>query len=366
MNDLARGGGSMRRIELSGTHAAMGEAFGEAFRSEIAQLYALRLENALRQATQYGGRPTGEADLLRLARACLAASERFDPRGTAELRGVARGARLTPEQTLAMNGLTDLRDALAWGDRDALGATGCTALIAQRDTTRDGLPRLAQSWDLASDNAPFVVFVERRPSEGARTWSITTVGCQSLMSMNEHRLALGTTNLRTRDAGVGVPYLGLIHRALEERSAAQAARVIAAAPRAGAHSYLALDARGGGFVVECTGKLSHTFVVERGTHVHTNHCQVPAHIALEADTPRRSSEARLARMRALLAAQSGQIDSAFLRDCYADPAGGSLAICRRDFDGISTNAASVMTPELGELWGCAGVPDSSDKWERLL
>ena len=230
----------------------------------------------------------------------------------------------------------------------------------------DGRPRLAQSWDLASDNAPFSVFVVRRPASGPQTWSLTTVGCQSLMSMNEHGLALGTTNLRTRDSGVGVPYLGLIHRALEERSAESAARVIASAPRAGAHSYLALDRMGAAAVVECTGKLSHTFVVASGSHVHTNHCQVPAHLALEADTPRKSSEARLLRMRELLAERAGKIDSAFLRSCYADAAGGALAICRRDFDGISTNAASVMTPETGELWGCAGVPDAPEKWERLL
>ncbi len=356
----------MRRIELAGTHAAMGEAFGEAFRAEVARLYAIRVENALRQATQYGGRATSEADLLRLATACLAASERFDPRGTAELRGIARGAQLTPAQVLAMNGLTDLRDGLAWGERSEVGAEGCTAVIVQRDWAADGRPRLAQSWDLASDNAPFVVFVARRPAEGPRTWSLTTVGCQSLMSLNEHGLALGTTNLRTRDAGVGVPYLGLIHRALEERSAVAAARVIAEAPRAGAHSYLALDRAGAGAVVECTGKLAHRFDVASGAHVHTNHCQVPAHLALEADTPRKSSEARLTRMRALLAERAGRIDADFLRACYADPAGGALAICRQDFDGISTNAASVMTPETGELWGCAGVPDAPEKWERLL
>jgi isopenicillin-N N-acyltransferase-like protein len=361
-----RRGQAMRRIELAGTHDAMGEAFGEAFREEIARLYALRLENALRQATQYGGRAASESELLRLARACLAASDRFDPRGTAEQRGIARGARLSDAQVLAMNGLTDLRDGLAWGELGEAGAEGCTAMIVQRDAAADGRARLAQSWDLASDNAAFVVFVARRPNEGARTWSLTTVGCQSLMSLNEHGLALGTTNLRTRDAGVGVPYLGLIHRALEERSAAAAARVIAAAPRAGAHSYLALDRAGAGCVLECTGKLAYAFAVERGVHVHTNHCQVPAHAALEADTPRKSSEARLARMRELLAARAGQIDAAFLRAAYADAAGGSLAICRKDFDGISTNAASVMTPETGEMWGCAGVPDAPEKWERLL
>ncbi len=355
----------MRFIELAGTPVAMGEAFGEACREPIARLYALRLENALRQATQYGGRVISEAELLRLAGACLAACERFDARGSDELRGIARGAGLSAERVLAMQGLTDLRDGLAWGDLSEAGAEGCTALIAQRDACVDGRARLAQSWDLASDNAPFVVAVHRRPQGALETWSVTTVGCLSLMGVNAAGLALGTTNLRTRDSGVGVPYLSLIHRALEEREAESAARVIAAAPRAGAHCYLALDAAGEARVLECTGRLSHTFRIRGGTHVHTNHCQVPAHAALEADTPRRSSEARLARMRALVAERHGAIEGAWLRSCFADAAGGALAICRRDFDGISTNAAVVITPELGELWACAGVPDDPAKWEKL-
>jgi len=70
----------MRRIELAGTHAAMGEAFGEAFRDDVARLYAIRVENALRQATPYGGRATSEADLSATA---LAA------RAQAALEGVA-------------------------------------------------------------------------------------------------------------------------------------------------------------------------------------------------------------------------------------------------------------------------------------
>jgi isopenicillin-N N-acyltransferase-like protein len=355
----------MRWIELAGTPAAMGEAFGEAFREPIAALYALRLENALRQATQFGGRPASEALLLRLAGACLTACEGYDARGSEELRGIARGSGQSPERVLAMQGLTDLRDGLAWGDLSELGADGCTAVLAQRDACVDGRPRMAQSWDLASDNAPFVVAVHRRPANALETWSVTTVGCLSLMGVNAAGLALGTTNLRTRDAGVGVPYLSLIHRALAERDAETAVRGIAAAPRAGAHSYLALDAAGEARVVECTGRLSQIFRVRAGTHVHTNHCQVPAHAALEADTPRRSSEARLARMRALVAERHGAIDGAWLRGCFADAAGGALAICRRDFDGISTNAAVVITPELGELWACAGVPDDPAKWEKL-
>ena len=53
----------MRRLELSGTAAAMGEAFGEACRDEIAELYDIRLRNALAEAKSSGGRDASEADL---------------------------------------------------------------------------------------------------------------------------------------------------------------------------------------------------------------------------------------------------------------------------------------------------------------
>jgi isopenicillin-N N-acyltransferase-like protein len=341
----------------------MGEAFGESCREAIAELYALRCENALAQALRYGGRRASEADLLALAHACLEASARFDPEGTEELRGIARGAGLAPERVLAMNGLTDLRDALAWGGPfEAAG--GCTAFVVQRDRSADGRLWAGQSWDLGTDNLPFVVAVERAPAAGPATWCVTTVGCLSLMGINAEGLAIGTTNLRTTDAGPGVPYLGVIHRALAERSAADAVRLIAAAPRAGGHAYTVADRSGEAFVVECTARRSRTLAVRGGFHVHTNHCQVPEHQALEAEIPYTSSRARLARMQELLR-EAPRIDGPFLEGCLADGANGALAICRDDFDGISTNAALVVCPEGPKLRACHGLP-SKGGWVDLL
>lgn len=355
----------MRQIRLDGTPARMGEAFGEAFQDAIAELYALRLANALREAHRYGRPAAREPDLLALAAACLERHERWHPAGAAELRGIARGAGLSPEEITALGGLTDLRDGLAWGG--ALEATGgCTAFLAPAASTADGRPRSGQTWDLATDNAPFVVAVERHPEEGLATWCITTVGCLSLVGMNEAGLAVGTTNLRTLDAGAGVPYLGLLHRALEERDAPTAAATIVAAPRAGAHFYSLLDAAGNARAVECTGRLAAMAAVDVEPSVYCNHCLVPAHRALEADTPRASSEARRERMQALLAARGGALDDAYLEACLADEEGGALAIRRDDFEGISTNAAVVADPAAGTFEACAGLPPRNGRgWRRF-
>ena len=353
----------MRFLDLNGTPARLGETFGESCRDAIAELYALRLDDALAKALRDGGRQSSEAALLALAERCLEVSARFDPAGTEELRGIARGARLSAARVMAMNGLTDLRDALAFGGPFE-GSGGCTAFVVQRDRSADGRVWAGQTWDLGSENLPYVVAVHRRPAEGPETWCVTTVGCLSLMGINAEGVALGTTNLRTVDAGPGVPYLGLIHRALGEGSAAAAAALIAHAPRAGGHAYTAVDRSGAAYAIECTARRSCTIAIRGGFHVHTNHCQVPEHLELEAPLPYPSSRARLSRMQQLLR-EAERIDGAFLESCLADRANGALAICRDDFDGISTNAALVVCPEGPSLRACHGQP-SRAAWVELL
>ncbi len=353
----------LRLLRFEGTPARMGEAFGESCREAIAALYALRLENALDQARRYGGRPAREADLLALAEACLEASAAFHPAGAAELRGIARGAGLSPAEVLAMNGLTDLRDALAWGAPPDTRA-GCTAFVVQRDHSADGQLWAGQTWDLGTENLPYVVAVERHPEGAPETRCVTTVGCLSLMGMNGEGVAIGTTNLRTTDARMGVPYLSIIHAALEARSAEDAADCILGAPRAGGHAYTVVDREGAAYAIECTARRGRRLAVRGGFHVQTNHCQLAEHRAFEAELSFASSQARLARMRELLR-DAGRVDGSILARCLADDANGKLAICRDDFDGISTNAALLVSPEAPLLRACQGLP-SSAPWRTLL
>jgi isopenicillin-N N-acyltransferase-like protein len=358
----------MRVLEFSGSPKRIGEAFGESCREEIAELYAIRLANALREARTYGRPGASEADLLALAAACLLEVERFHPAGAAELSGIARGARLSAARLLAMNGLTDLRDTLAWGAPPAVSGA-CTAALVAGERSTDGRARLAQNWDLATDNGRFVLAVHRRPDPGPETWSVTTVGCLSLIGINEHGLAVGTTNLRTRDARLGVPYLSLLHRALESDSAPEAADWIARARRAGAHSYLLADARERVIALECSAGRAQLLELRDGVHVQCNHCLAPENRALESDTPMRSSHARHARMGALLGTH-GPLGSEDLQRFLADTEGGTLAICRDDFEGISTNASTVLTPSAFEFLACAGLPSGGREgrggWVSLL
>ena len=335
----------MRALEVSGSPREMGEHFGEVYQEEIAELYELRVANAIRDALRFGGRTVTEEDLLSLAAVCSEISESFDPEGVSEQIGISRGSKLTLAQITALGGLTDLRDVLSWaGPMETDG--GCTGIIRNSAEMQ-----LAQTWDLATNNFPYVVYVHRIPDKGPETWSVTTVGCLSLMGMNEHGLALGTTNLRTTDARPGVPYLNVIHRALRETHVGAAVEVIREAPRAAAHSYLVAD-QVAGCVVECTATMSAVRNLIYGVAVQTNHCQVLAHQKIESTAPNESSHARFARMSELVRTED-------LREALSDTEGGELAISRHDYEGISTNAAVVMTPSTGVVSIVHGPPDKN-------
>ncbi|MEA1619090.1 hypothetical protein SOQ14_09185 [Erythrobacter sp. T5W1-R] len=57
-----------------------------------------------------------------------------------------------------------------------------------------------QTWDLNGPDVDYVIALHRLPDDGPETWTVTCAGCQTLMGMNAHGLAVGTTNLKTRGA----------------------------------------------------------------------------------------------------------------------------------------------------------------------
>lgn len=343
----------------------MGEAFGESCRVDIQELYERRVENALAQALAYGGRNVSTKTLLSVAGQTLRPTEKYHEDGLFELVGIARGANLLPEQVAALNGLTDLRDVLAWwGELETFG--GCTSFIAREDLTRDGRVICGQTWDLASDNLPHVVGMIRHPDSAPPTWCLTTTGCLSLIGMNEAGICVGTTNLRTKDAKPGVCYLSIIHKALSCRSFDDAVDCVTSADRAGGHYYYIVDRQRRAAAIECAATKLRKWEIERGSFVHTNHCLDPEIRALEGDTPAASSCARQSRLEEIFAStKPGDFDVERAKGALADKENAENAICRYDFNGISTNGAVLMSPELPGIWVCHGQPDKG-VWIDLL
>lgn len=356
----------MRILHLSGSPRVMGEAYGEQLRTEIQAFYHLRVLNALAQAKQFGGRKVDEGHLLAIAEKSLAISESYDPDGHAELVGTARAANLTVAQAFAMNGLTDLRDVLAWSS-EVPGFEGCSSFLVQGDRTTDGRVLGGQTWDLATDNMPYVIGVHRRPKNGGpETWCLTTVGCLSLIGLNAEGIAVGTTNIRTTDARPGICYLSVIHKALRQSRLDDAIACVKTKHRAAAHYYwLASGTEQRAVGIECSATLHHEHEVVRGHYVHCNHVLGPENRPLEAAPPKptESTVCRQTRMDQLIG-EAKVVDAATLRGFLADHEGGEGAICRHDIAGISSNGAVVVEPESRRIWAAQGTPCTAT-WVEL-
>lgn len=347
-------------VEVRGTPETMGHAYGEALRAPIGAFVAQRMDAARAYLAERGRRDLDA--FLAIGRRCLAVLERWDHEGWREHHATAAGAGVDAAELYTAGNMTDVRDVLLL-PAPAAEREGCSAVLLPPALTAGGALIAAQTWDLNPGDLDHVVAVHRRPAAGPATWSVTCVGCPSLIGMNEHGLAVGTTNIKTRGSRAGIPYLSLLHRAIRCRDVAEAGAVIEGAPRAAAHTFWAADASGAA-LWETTAQDTVRTGLARAPVVQTNHCQVPAHQALEGEPPTASSHARLRRLGQL--AGAGGHDLASLQRLFADRSDGVDSINRfaEDGQGTSTNACLVAIPARRELHACRGSADRG-RWVRL-
>jgi isopenicillin-N N-acyltransferase like protein len=343
----------LRRVELSGRPREMGRAQGELLRAEIGQFVAGRFGALADYCAQRGHSDT--SGFVELGRRCMSQAQSWDPLGFEEHLGIAEGSGVDPGLLYSIANLTDVRDLLLLSGAD--GDEGCSAILLPPERSATGELIAAQTWDLNPSDLAQIVAVHRRPIGAAETWSITLVGCLTLIGMNAHGLALGTTNIKTRGSRIGVGYLSLMHRAIRCSDRAEAGRVIAEAIRAAAHTYWIADARGA-LELECTPDLVVECPLGAEPITRTNHCLAEPARAVQGEAPTSSSLARLKRLGQLLAAEERHdLDS--LRAIFSDRSDGIDSINRYPEDGqlTATNAVIIMQPASRRLLACRGSAD---------
>lgn len=351
---------SLPVIELAGAPAEMGRQFGEHCRDEVRELYERRLDSAVRFAAAYGQRRFGADQVLALAEQCLPIARTYDPRGYAEFAGIAQGADLTEAQLFVMQGLTDLRDVLAFGDETPADGEGCSSMILPPHRTRSGRQLLAQNWDLETYNMAYITLVRRTPDVGPATVSLTLTGCLTLIGLSAAGLAVGNTNLRTSDGHRGVQYLHVLHRAINETDFDAALAAIRDAPRLSGHYYYIGGPHGQAAGLECSA--TQCVVREPDGHgvLACNHALTAEICRHEKSNPADSTHVRQSRLEQLLAAHPEPLDiddiKRMLSDHERDEQG--QAICRHSDPpaDISTNACVILDPQAGQLHACRGQP----------
>jgi len=340
-------------IELEGTHYQMGRTYGEICREKMAELYEVRLLSALKHASTRG-REFSVEHAVELADECITEVKAYDPLGYKELMGMSEGSGLSMQEIYIMQGLTDFRDFLTWGQLpDGLG---CTSMIVSRERSASGQLILAQNWDLMTSNMPYVCFVKRKPEIGPETMSLTVTGGLSMIGLNSEGLAIGTNNIKTTDSRRGVHYLNIIHRALSCATASEAEHAIQYAHRSGAHYYMLGDKSGDYYGIECSATKHGILKGDAGVVTHCNHPLHPEVASLNAEDMGESTQYRQKRIDSLVS--DGAIGVSEIKEILSDYDGGDLAICRRDVgEGISTNGSVIIEPEAGRIHACRSLPD---------
>lgn len=358
---------TLPRLRVQGSRRAMGLAHGEALRTLIQGFVAQRLE-AFRVFSAERGQHFDVSRFIALGGECLEALARFHPAGHAEHVAVAEGADVEAAALYAVGNMTDVRDVLLWGDPSvapapAADVEGCTAALIPSAGARENVLIAGQTWDLNPEDLPYVVAIHRVPEDGPEVWTVSCAGCLSLTGMNEFGLTVGTTNIKTRGGRVGIGYLSVLHRMLEERDVAAAESALRSTPRAGAHTYWAAD-ENGAFEAETTpDRIVLRRLGERPLG-RSNHCLDPRIAELEAEAATSSSKARLARVEGELAARPQDVHT--LRELFGSRADGVDSISRHieDGQGTSTNSVLIGVPARRELHACRG-PAELAEWVTL-
>lgn len=350
------------KFTVSGSPREMGRQYGSQCRDMIHGFVADR-ETAVETYFKERGFE-GTAELFEAGAACLEKVRSFDPAGHAEHFGIAEGAEVDPVRLFTTANMTDVRDIILLpGDPPVVEDEGCTAALLPPEITRDGHALQGQTWDLNGPDVEYVIALHRIPDEGPETWTVTCAGCQTLMGMNAYGLTVGTTNLKTKGAKVGIPYLSVLHLALRQETLEAASAIFERTPVAGSHSYWAGDATQA-IEWERSPSSARSRTTREGALARTNHCLFEENIALETDLSP-STHQRFSRMKSLLD-QSGDHTLESLKMLFADRSDGRLSINRfaEDNSGATTNAVVASNPVDLEFWACRGQADRG-AWERL-
>jgi isopenicillin-N N-acyltransferase-like protein len=171
----------------------------------------------------------------------------FSPASLAEMRGIAAGAGVEPDEILALNTRSEIMFA-AGGRRDGAPPLPheCTsfAVLPHRSATQTMV--VGQNWDWLLHARETATVLEVTRDDGPSFVTLVEAGLLAKVGMNEAGLGLCTNTLISDgDEGrIGVPYHLLLRAALDSESGSGAADLITRAERALSANYLLVDDTG--------------------------------------------------------------------------------------------------------------------------
>jgi len=302
-------------LDLRGTPAERGEAYGSAARTQI------------RTARDYYVKSWGvsQGELSSRVRSFLPTLETFASELVDEIRGIAKGADCTFDEVLAINA----RNEIMFGHRPY--TEGCTILAAMAPATSNGDVYMAQNWDWLPALVDAPVILRIRSKDAPTILTFVDAGRVAMHGFNETGLGLCGNYLETSShpAKTGIPIPLLRRRLLTCASVEEAVALLDSTPLGTSSNFLLCDRSGLAVDCEATPGAVYKSSETDAVLVHTNHFRYAANTIHDDGLERvPDSKDRANRMEALLHGEQGKIDVSVLKTLLADHQGYPSSICR--------------------------------------
>jgi isopenicillin-N N-acyltransferase-like protein len=259
----------------------------------------------------------------------------FRPAYLDEIRGIAEGAGLDPQDVLAINVRTEVMFAAK--ARQAAGQRhppdGCTAFAVVPAPGADGSTLIGQNWDWLLHSSETVVVLEARQDEGPDFVTVVEAGLLAKTGMNSSGLGL-VTNAMVTDADTGtpgIPFHLALRAILDCDTVSDALAALQSGERSSAANYLIAHRDGSAVNVEAApgdfGRLYLLFPTG-GVVLHSNHFLSPRFDGTDVSVwVMPDSPLRLQRLRAGLGASGDPPTLDTFRALLADHADYPSGLC---------------------------------------
>ena len=336
---------------FSGSHLAIGRAYGDACGDDIRRHRDLALDRLRRRAKIAPERAVAGA--LAYRRFVVDHAPFLDE----EIRGVAEGAGLS----LAEAYFLQLRAEAAVITPDETGDE-CTTFAVLPGATSDGIGLVGQNADLPAFYREISVVIELVPDDGPAVLLLTPAGQVSYIGINDRGLGVFANFLSCDGWRVGFPRYLLTRLAMTQETVEAALAAVRTVPRASSRNLIMLDANGVAADLETTATRDARLDPEAGLLAHSNHYLAPELLAEERGTDRgvANSKVRCQRMRTLLEQHRGELDATLMQTLLRDRSDRHDSICRVAADDPTSNvmtfASVIAEPTKGQMWVAIGPP----------
>lgn len=333
--------------EIAGTPLERGRSYGEQARKRILR----SIEHYSEQAARW---KMGSADIDKMIHACIPVIRRFDEDYLTEMRAIAEGAGVRPEDIILLNARTEIMKLALKPELRArlLGESndGCTSIKVAREATSNGRLIHAQNWDWKEECSETGVVLRILSPDGPDILTFTEAGMLARSGFNTAGISITGNNLESdRDyRQIGVPLPLIRRKALESAHVAMALHAVYATPKTGSNNMAVCHTGGVIINFECAPDETFPLYPQGGLLTHSNHWLSPVALVKLKDTGVAFSPCTLyreQRVRELLAPKVGRISVADVKEALLDDYQSPWSVCRppRGDFGRDTRSATVST-----------------------